>query len=289
MGRYRKIECSIWGDPLFRKLPERSQFLYLFLMTHPHMTSIGAMRSTIPGLAAERQWSQPALRQALKPLRPNQVELDEAASCLVVWDFLAHNPPENPNVIKSWEKLLPDIPQCQLLFDYLERVSDRLPEGLRQWLPKGFGKGMPISESESENESETNRRAPRSKEIEREILEWFERDFVAQYPEHRRVQLPTARAEIVKLRPDETLRQKITASLAAWKVSAEWARESGAYVPGMGKFLKDRRFDLTPKPGEGVVKQPEGPPRQHRQFPDNPNIKPLSFGPNLGGFVKNIP
>src|SRR5271156_5171513 len=53
MARYRKIDAGIWGDEKFRALSHPSKLVYFFLFTHPHMTMLGAMRATLPGLAAE--------------------------------------------------------------------------------------------------------------------------------------------------------------------------------------------------------------------------------------------
>ena len=53
MGRYRKIDPRIWNDEAFRALSDRGKLVFLFILTHPHMTSLGAMRASTLGLAAE--------------------------------------------------------------------------------------------------------------------------------------------------------------------------------------------------------------------------------------------
>jgi hypothetical protein len=42
MGRYRKIDTRIWNDAKFRELSERGQLEFLFGLTHPNMTMLGA-------------------------------------------------------------------------------------------------------------------------------------------------------------------------------------------------------------------------------------------------------
>ena len=75
MAIYRKVSTRIWNDERFMSLPDTSKFVFLFLLTHPNMTSIGAMRGTIPGLAAELSWPEKDFRAALAHLeRPELPE-----------------------------------------------------------------------------------------------------------------------------------------------------------------------------------------------------------------------
>ena len=56
MAKYRKVDPRIWNDAKFRDLSDNGKLVFFFLLTHPNMTSLGAMRHTIPGLAAELGW-----------------------------------------------------------------------------------------------------------------------------------------------------------------------------------------------------------------------------------------
>jgi hypothetical protein len=53
MARYRKIDPRIWNDAKFRALLDDAKFVFMLLLTHPHMTALGAMRATLAGSAAE--------------------------------------------------------------------------------------------------------------------------------------------------------------------------------------------------------------------------------------------
>ena len=66
MGRYRKIDPRIWNDEKFRSLSDRGKLAFFFVLTHPHMTPIGAMRASIPGMAAEIGWPEKAFREAFR-------------------------------------------------------------------------------------------------------------------------------------------------------------------------------------------------------------------------------
>jgi hypothetical protein len=173
MARYRKVSTVIWNDAKFRTLTDDSQLLFLFILTHPHMTSLGAMRTTIDGLAAEKSWKRERLLKAFNELaNKGLVKYDERASCLLVPNFIKHNEPESPNVIKSWDKSLEMIPECSLKIELCESMGvyvAGLGEGFRkafESLGEGFGKGMPYQEQEQEQEQEQDTPKPPDQALE---------------------------------------------------------------------------------------------------------------------------
>lgn len=114
MARYRKIDTRIWNDQKFRAFPDAGKLAFIFVLTHPAMTALGAMRGTIPGLAAELGWPVDAMRDAMKDaIRHGMVVANEDASYIGVPKFLKYNEPEGPNsVIKAWPAALELIPEC---------------------------------------------------------------------------------------------------------------------------------------------------------------------------------
>lgn len=158
MSRYRKVDPRIWNDAKFRALSDQGKLGFFFLLTHPHMTGLGAMRATLPGLAAEIGWSEKAYREAFADaLSKGMVENDEKAALIWLPKFLKYNPPESPNVVKAWPKWLDFLPECPLLsrvvassVAYLEVMT----KGFAEALPEAFGKAMPIHEHEHEHEQE---------------------------------------------------------------------------------------------------------------------------------------
>ena len=103
MSVYRKIYTKIWNDEKFRSFSDGGKLVFFFLLTHPGMTSIGAMRGTIPGLAAELGWTTEAFREAFQEAYAKGiVEHDERASFIGLPNFLKYNKPESPNVVKAW-------------------------------------------------------------------------------------------------------------------------------------------------------------------------------------------
>jgi hypothetical protein len=134
--RYRKISTEIWNDAKFRSLTDDGQTIFTFLLTHPSMTSIGAMRCTMRGLASEKisrdnpeGWSDERWRAAVDPILDlGMIEFDASAGCLVVPKFIKHNLPVNPNMVKSWGPMAREVPECDLLTIQLQRARYALVE-----------------------------------------------------------------------------------------------------------------------------------------------------------------
>jgi hypothetical protein len=168
-ARYRKVMTSIWSDRKFRVLDDDAKLVFVHLLTHPHQTSLGAMRASPAGLAAELRWSPERYQDALNQcVSAGMVGLNTEACLVYVPNFLRHNPPESPNVVRSWATLVSELPECAELASIREhagqicrakgetflkafretlgKASERLPKGLREDFAKGIGNPDPDPE-----------------------------------------------------------------------------------------------------------------------------------------------
>lgn len=168
MAKYRKIDTRIWNDAKFRTLSSDAKLIFLFVLTHPAMTSLGAMRATIPGMAAELGTLSKGFAEGFGELiRKGLLECDECASFVSLPNFLKYNGPENPNVVKSWESALDLIPECKLKALVLKRAAacaDALGESFSKGLPIPFRKGMANQEQEPEPEQEPEQEPEKDKD-----------------------------------------------------------------------------------------------------------------------------
>ena len=167
MAKYRKIDPRIWNDEDFRPLSDSAKLLFLFLLTHPHLTSLGAMRATPAGLATELGWSEKVFRLSLEQLlRKPFVKVCETSSYFALINFIKYNQPENPNVLKSWESALDYIPECDYKWELIEEVkafAEGLGEAFGKALPKAFQKSKafgkafrkPLANHEQEPQGKT--------------------------------------------------------------------------------------------------------------------------------------
>lgn len=145
--RYRKVSSAFWNDAGVLRLTDRGKLAFLFVLTHPNMTSLGMMRATMSGLAEELGWEVKAFREAFgEAFREGMVEASTEAPLIALPNFLKHNKPESPNVVKSWERILPELPECELKTQQMQRVKgfvEALPKAFREALPEAFGKPYP--------------------------------------------------------------------------------------------------------------------------------------------------
>jgi len=156
MARYRKVDTRIWNDEKFCSLSDDGKLLFFFLLTHPHLTALGAMRISVAGMAGELNWPSERLLKALAQVFDKGiVKYDERALFLWLPNFLKYNPPESPNVVKSWEHSLDYLPECPLKKALINQVIsrvERLSVGFREVLGEAFRKGMPNQEQEQKQE-----------------------------------------------------------------------------------------------------------------------------------------
>lgn len=160
MGRYRKIDPRIHNDAKFKALSERGKLLFFTILTHPHMTALGAMRATEAGLCEEMALGAPgrdagsatgctsdcasdcsagraagvfeSYRQAFRSLIKNGlIKFDPTNACLVIPKFLKYNPPESPSVVTAWNAAGDLIPECALRDELIKNTINFL---------QGYGK-----------------------------------------------------------------------------------------------------------------------------------------------------
>jgi uncharacterized phage protein (TIGR02220 family) len=175
--KYRKVSPVIWQDERFRTFTDDGKLAFRFLLTHPAMTSVGAMRGTVAGLAAELGWPPRRLARALAPaLDAAMVEINADAAFVALPRFLRHNPPDNPNVAKAWVTVigeyLPECPERTALverrratldgafltaFDqvFAEAFPKGLPEPFAEPLGEPSANGMPIQGTRSKEQGTT--------------------------------------------------------------------------------------------------------------------------------------
>ena len=161
MAHYRKVETKIWNDARFLSLSAHGKLAYLFILTHPHMTALGAMRTTIPGLTFELP-DAPA-KAFREVFAKGLAQADEKACMVWLPKFLYYNTPESPNVVRSWTNAFDLLPDCELKVKLLYTMKDfteGLTEGFGQAFREGFGEALaksspktsPIQEPEQEQD-----------------------------------------------------------------------------------------------------------------------------------------
>lgn len=175
MARYRKIDPRIWNDEKFRTMSHEGQRLFLFVLTHPSLTMIGAMRATQSGLSEELGLDAKAFREAFgEALSKGMLKYDEKAFLLWLPNFLKYNAPESPNVVKSWGSALDLLPECDLRKEVLSSAkafistmskafTEALPKAFNEDLTKAISKTIPNQEQEQEQDIRNTKEKPSSR------------------------------------------------------------------------------------------------------------------------------
>jgi len=119
---------------------------------------LGAMRGTVPGLAAELGIDATRFQEAfLEVSAKGMVRHDERAAFVWLPNFLRYNRPESPNVVRAWPGALELLPECRLktdLFEHSKAFAEGLPDGFQEAFREVFGMGMPNQEQEQEQQQQ---------------------------------------------------------------------------------------------------------------------------------------
>lgn len=147
MARYRKISPCIWNDAKVRGLSDKGKLALFLLLTHPNMTSLGALRANLPGLACELGWKTSVFARAFRELLDCGMARQDADAQLIWFPkFLKHNAPESPNVVRGWAAAFEELPECPLKLDVLAGAWATLAafgEGFRDAFREVFGEVLP--------------------------------------------------------------------------------------------------------------------------------------------------
>jgi hypothetical protein len=255
MSKYRKIDPRIWNDEKFRRLSDQGKLVFFFLLTHPHMTAIGAMRATSEGLAAELKWPADVMRDAMSDaISKGMVDANTEASYIGLPNFLRYNEPEGPNsVMKAWRSALDLIPECpekrrlaHHLFSYLSEQSEKFKNQLIDhpiWDAIRHAMSDPSDIQEQEQDIGTGAvvnpplpprkrggsATPASADFEK---------FWQAYPTKKN----RGRAEKAwaKIKPDAGLVEAILVAINQAKAGADWLRDGGKYIPNPATWLNDK-------------------------------------------------
>ena len=182
MARYRKIDPRIWNDEKFTSLSIYARMMFMFILTHPNMTFIGAFRASRPGLARELASTQgldeglteglaEAYEKGFDELLSKALVLhDPKANFVFARNFVKYNLPESLNVCKSFGNAIDYLPECSLLrvamanaakivkenqkvafFDALpDAFKQAYAEGLAEALPEGMKEDMPYPKNKEQ-------------------------------------------------------------------------------------------------------------------------------------------
>lgn len=165
MAHYRKIDVSIWNDGDFSAMKLPGKMAFIFLVTHPNMTGIGAMRATLPGLSAELGVSQKDFSEVFAC---GLAVFEASENCVFVPNFIKYQGCESLNVLKSWVTQFEFIPHGKTkdmavasLYAFIEGKSEAFRLAFADAYRKAYGyefalpKAYPVSSKQLAVSSKT--------------------------------------------------------------------------------------------------------------------------------------
>lgn len=113
---YAKVEETFWHDPLVRSLTEPGRTLFFYLLTCPHKNRLGCFVLDPMYAAADLQWNQERVIDAMEELqRRGRIEWDAVHRVVFIRRHAKHNTLENPQVVKGAIADLRAMPDTHLL------------------------------------------------------------------------------------------------------------------------------------------------------------------------------
>ncbi len=165
MAWHRKIDVRMYGDAkycaLSKPLPN-AQTLWIHLLTGPHTTSLpGLSQIGLAALSEALGFPKKSLLRCFAELNEQKISYADW-NARVVWvpNCIKYNPPENPNVVKSWAHYWDVIPECPLkvkaFLHYSEYFKNKqaFHKAFRDTFGEHYRKGMANQEQEQEQEQE---------------------------------------------------------------------------------------------------------------------------------------
>lgn len=173
MARFRKIDPRIWNDAKFAGLSSEAKLLFLYLLTSPAMTILGAL--PIRASAVAEELGLDPKRYAIRYEELSQQGMVEYDDRGLFWvkNYLKYNGPDNPKVVISWASALDLLPECSLLESVLEAARNHclargesfakaFEDSIGNRYANGMAYGMPYKEKEKEKEKNITRDARKS-------------------------------------------------------------------------------------------------------------------------------
>lgn len=115
MRDYGKISTSIWRSQKFRNLNGSHKLFYLYLHSCPHVNSVGCFWMPNGYAAADLNWKEPFLIEAIESLSKGGLIIHDADECIVyINGFLDHSPVTNSKHAFGSAKVALSLPDCDL-------------------------------------------------------------------------------------------------------------------------------------------------------------------------------
>ena len=163
-SRYRTIHCKIWNDDKFPFLSSEGKLVFFLLLTTTFSTPFGAYKAGKAALEEESRMDAKGFAKGFgECLSVGLAKYDETTRTVFIPNFMRHNQPANPNVVKNWSRMFNELPDSEIkpeiyraILECCEGLGKGYAEGFRESFVEPAAKGSRIQEQEQEQEQEQN-------------------------------------------------------------------------------------------------------------------------------------
>lgn len=163
---YRTIDLRIWGDEKVRRLSRpapNARDLFLYLLTAKESIAVpGLIPAGAAAMAETLRWPAEGLREAFgEVLREGLAMADWEAPLIWIPNAVRYNPPQSPNVVRSWAKVWPGVPDSRLKSKALRTLrafTEGMGEGYAKAFREAFGDPSPNQDQDQDQDQEEDLR-----------------------------------------------------------------------------------------------------------------------------------
>lgn len=276
MSRYRAVHCLIWNDDKFPFFSDDGKLVVFHLLTTPFSTPFGLFKASLGALSDEMRWKRERYSKAFAEVSTKGfVDHDEMALLFLLPNFLKYNPPNNPNVLKSWGKQFSELPNSILkrkCFEILKGLSEGLGKAFSEAFEKSFGNDMPIQDQVTISGTVTDNSCVPKKTSDKKPLDlrleefeffWGEYPACGDPPKKKRKEDARLRWSALIKKNDLPSLDAIMVALNDDKESRQW--DSPKYIPHAATWLNRKPWNDGPvkESNRNVLEFPEGDPRNY--------------------------
>ena len=138
-GRWRRVYSLNWLQGAVQGLDDAERVTWLYCLTGPQSTSVGIYRlSTAVAIEDLGNVTAEQFEQRFENVcRAMDWQFDPQVRVLWIPSWLEENPPQSPNVVVSWRKLLGNVPDCAVKADAVNAIHRYLKD-----MPEAFSKAF---------------------------------------------------------------------------------------------------------------------------------------------------
>jgi hypothetical protein len=172
MREFSKVGCGVWHSRKFRgmKKDDDARYLYLYLLTNPHINSAGCYDLSEGYVTADMEWDVPRYQKALDRLsKARLIEANTDLGTILIANWVRFNEPTNAKHAVGLLRELQDASDERLKWlrfqEFLQPIADRkllndkAGGDILGRLCKEFRE--PIETKESEKETQTEKESER--------------------------------------------------------------------------------------------------------------------------------